>query len=100
VLMQPLYSDTLTSPVSLNNNGLAFSLQVGTDFALWQGDKGYEMYDVPSQVDVSVGHILDNATFLAVNGNAAVWVVNNASNATPSASALPTASMFAFNWPK
>jgi len=58
------------------------------------------MYDVPSQVDVSVGHILDNATFLAVNGNAAVWVVNNASNATPSASALPTASMFAFNWPK
>ena len=98
--MQPLYSDTPIAPISLNNNGLAFSLQVGTDFALWQGDKGYEMYDVLSQVDVSVGRILDNATFLAVNGDAAVWVVNNASNTTPSVSTPPTASVFAFNWPK
>jgi hypothetical protein len=100
VLMQPLDSDGLTPPLSLNYNGLAFSLQVGTDFALWQGDKGYEMYDVPSQTDVNVAHILDDAMFLAVNGDAAVWIVNNVSNTLPSASSLPLASMFAFNWPK
>ncbi len=84
-------------PTVMNNTGLASSLQVGTNFALWQGDKGYEMYDVSLKSDVSVGSIFDGSTFLAVNGSSAVWMVNNASNATPNTNTSIT--LMAFNWP-
>ena len=81
----------------MNNTGLATSLQVGTNFALWQGDKGYEMYDVSLKSDVTVGTIFDGSTFLAVNGSSAVWMQHNTSNATPNTNTSIT--LNAFNWP-
>ena len=97
ILMVPLDDVFDAQPTIMNNTGLASSLQVGTNFALWQGDKGYEMYDVSQKSDVSVGSIFDGATFLAVNGSSAVWMLNNASNATPNAN--PFITLMAFNWP-
>jgi len=101
VLMLPLDSDALTTPVSLNNTGPAYALQVGSDFALWQGDKGYEMFDVPTENDVTTGNVLNDAAFLAVNGDSAVWTSDAAPNVTTSSnSALTTTNLFTFDWPK
>ena len=95
--MVPLNGAFDAQPTVMNTTGLASSLQVGTNFALWQGDKGYEMYDVSQRSDVSVGTIFDGSTFMAVNGSSAVWMLNNASNTT--ASANPSITLMAFNWP-
>ncbi len=101
IFEQPL--DGLTPPVSLNNGGAAYALQVGTDFALWQNDKGYEMYDVPTQNDVTIGNALNDAAFLAVNGDSAVWLATHTTNqtATPQdqGTLLPV-NFFSFDWPK
>lgn len=96
--------DTSSAPVTVNTLGPASALQVGNDFALWQTDKGFEMYDVPTQNDVGIGNTLNNATFLAANGNTAVWVTStgtSSASATPDPTgAFPLASLFVFNWPK
>jgi hypothetical protein len=97
ILMLPLNGDPEIQPTAMNTTGLASSLQVGTNFALWQGDKGFEMYDVSQRSDVSVGTLFDGSTFLAVNGSSAVWMLNNASNATNNAG--PSITFMAFNWP-
>ncbi len=101
IFAQPL--DGLTPPITVNNGGAAYALQVGTDFALWQNGKGYEMYDVPTQSDVTIGNTLNDATILAVNGNSAVWLANRTTNATPDAqgqSTLLPVNFFSFDWPK
>jgi hypothetical protein len=95
ILMLPLNIDS-ASPTAMNSSGWASSLQVGTNFALWQDDKSFEMYDVTTG-PVPIGNILDGATFLAVNGTSAVWIINNAANATSSAG--PAVTLMAFNWP-
>ena len=102
VYMQPVDGDILTPPLALTGVGQAYSLQIGADFALWQSDKGYEMYDVQVQGNVTVGSDLNDAALLAVNGSTAVWVKNAANpNATATATGLPAAvHIFAFNWPK
>ncbi len=97
ILMIPLSGESDMRPTSMNTSGLAFSLQVGTDFALWQDDKGYEMYDVQSQSYVNVRDTLNGAAFVAVNEASAVWVVSNAKNTTNNANSLVT--LMAFNWP-
>jgi len=97
ILMVPLNNAFDAQPTVMNTTGLATSLQVGTNFALWQGDKGYEMYDVSQKSDVSVGTIFDGSTFLAVNGSSAVWMLNNASNTT--ANTKTSITLMAFNWP-
>jgi hypothetical protein len=97
ILMAPLNDAFNAQPTVMNTTGLASSLQVGTNFALWQGDKGYEMYDVSQKSDVSVGTIFDGSTFLAVNGSSAVWMLNNASNTTTNTNSSIT--LMAFNWP-
>ncbi len=97
ILMVPLNEALDAQPTVMNTTGLASSLQVGTNFALWQGDKGYEMYDVSQRSDVSVGTIFDGSTFLAVNGSSAVWMLNNASNTTANTNTSLT--LMAFNWP-
>src|SRR5436305_1273881 len=79
ILMVPLNEALDVQPTVMNTTGLASSLQVGTNFALWQGDKGYEMYDVSQKSDVSVGTIFDSSTVRAVNGSSAVWRLNNTS---------------------
>ena len=95
--MLPLDEAFDAQPTVMNNTGLASSLQVGTNFALWQGDKGYEMYDVSQKSDVTVGTIFDGSTFLAVNGSSAVWMLNNASSTTTTTT--PSITLMAFNWP-
>ena len=97
ILMVPLNGASDTQPTVMNSTGLASSLQVGTNFALWQGDKGYEMYDVSQKSDVSVGTIFDGSTFLAVNGSSAVWMLNNTSDTTANTNSSIT--LMAFNWP-
>ncbi len=95
--MVPLNAALDVQPTVMNTTGLASSLQVGANFALWQGDKGYEMYDVSQRSDVSVGTIFDGSTFLAVNGSSVVWMLNNASNTTANPNTSIT--LMAFNWP-
>ncbi len=97
ILMIPLSGDSDMRPTSMNTSGLASSLQAGTDFALWQDDKGYEMYDVQSQSYVNVRDTLNGAAFVAVNEASAVWIVSNATNTTNNANPLVT--LMAFNWP-
>jgi hypothetical protein len=99
ILMLPLNEALDAQPTVMNSTGLASSLQVGTNFALWQGDKGYEMYDASQRSDVSVGTIFDGSTFLAVNGSSAVWMLNNASSITATANANTSITLMAFNWP-
>jgi hypothetical protein len=96
ILMLPLNGNPNLQPTALNTIDQASSLQAGTDFALWQGDKGFEMYDVTTG-SVSVGNILDNSRLLAVNGTTAVWIVNNASSTTNNVGISIT--LMAFNWP-
>ena len=95
--MLPLNDDPEVQPAALNTTGLASSLQVGTNFALWQGDKGYEMYDISQRSDVNVGTIFDSSNFLAVNGSSAVWMLKNGSSTTNNAGRSIT--LMAFNWP-
>jgi hypothetical protein len=97
ILMIPLSGDSDMRSTSMNTSGLASSLQAGTDFALWQADKGYEMYDVQSQSYVNVRDTLNGAAFVAVNEASAVWIVSNATNTTNNANPLVT--LMAFNWP-
>jgi hypothetical protein len=97
ILMIPLDDPFHAQPTVMNNTGLASSLQVGTNFALWQGDKGYEMYDVSQKSDVTVGSIFDGSTFLAVSESSAVWMLSNTSNATNNTN--PSITLNAFNWP-
>ncbi len=100
VMMQPVDGDILAQPEALNPTEMAYSLQIGADFVLWQSDKGYEMYDAQTQGNVTVGTDLNDAAFLAVNGSTAVWIRDTA-NTTASASSSPLAvRIFAFNWPK
>jgi hypothetical protein len=99
ILMLPLTGNPLERRAALNTTGMASSLQAGADFALWQGDNGYEMYDVSQGSDVTVGNTLDNAAFVAVNGASVVWMVNsNTSNTTGKTG--PSVTLMAFNWPK
>jgi hypothetical protein len=97
ILSLPLNGDPDIQPTALNTTGLASSLQVGTNFALWQGDKGYEMYDASQKSDVIVGTIFDGSTFLAVNGTTAVWMLNKTLITTNNTSTSIT--LMAFNWP-
>jgi hypothetical protein len=97
ILMSLLNDDPSVQPTAMNTTGLASSLQAGAGFALWQGDKGYEMYDVSLGSDVNVGNIFDDSAFLAVNGTTAVWMVNSTSSATSNPS--PSITLIAFNWP-
>ena len=104
ILAQPLDSLTPAPPVSLNSSGLAYALQVGNDFALWQNAKGYDMYNVPTQNDVTIGNTLNDVAFLAVNGDSAVWLANPGNATTPTGAqgqgtVLPV-NFFAFDWPK
>ena len=102
VLMLPIHGNTSTLPMQMNKTGQASSLQAGADFAIWQTDKGYEMYDVRTGY-VTIGEdILNAARFLAVNGNTATWVASSSVDTpTPVTSSTPSSvTLMAFNWPE
>ncbi len=99
VLLLPLNGNPSALPTQLNNLGMASSLQVGTNFVLWQSEDGsYGMYDVPAKTDINVGTVLDRAQFLAVSGSTAVWTVDTAID--PSNITTPATTLSAFNWPR
>nr|HET6904845.1 hypothetical protein [Ktedonobacteraceae bacterium] len=100
ILLLPLDGNPSALPAQLNNLGMASSLQVGTDFVLWQSDDGsYGMYDVPAKTAITVGTVLDGAQFLAINGNTAVWAVGPAVDSSTN-TATPAMTLSAFNWPR
>jgi hypothetical protein len=66
---------------------------------LWQDNDAYKMYDVQTSSDVTVGDVLNNASFIAVNGNTTVWSIG-AGIATPPAGVSPSTTLLAFNWAK
>jgi len=100
VLLLPIIGDPTTLPTQMNKEGQASSLQVGTDFAVWQTDKGYEMYDVRTGY-VTIGQdILNGARFLAVNGNTATWVAGSADTTGTNSTTPSSVTLVAFNWPE
>jgi len=99
VLMLPIHGALTPLPTQMNRSGQASALQVGADFAVWQTDKGYEMYDVRTGY-VTIGQdVLNGARFLAVNGNTATWVASNPDNGTNSTTPS-SVTLMAFNWPE
>jgi hypothetical protein len=99
LLMLPLNGSTFT-PTALNSTGLASALQAGAGFLLWQGEKGYKMYDVQASQFVNVGQTTGNAVFLAVNRNTTVWITSTNTNPNSnSSSTADTVSFSVFNWP-
>ncbi len=99
VLMLPINAEPDALPMQMNKSGQASALQAGTDFAVWQSDKGYEMYDVRTGY-VTIGQdVLNGARFLAVNGNTATWVANSADNGITSTTPS-SVTLNAFNWPE
>jgi hypothetical protein len=102
LLALPL-DDVSAQPLSLTSDELASAPQAGTRFLFWQSDKGYEMYDAvaKSPVTVGVGTVPDDASFLAVNGDSAVWMVasDNQAQKTNVTSTDSSVTFRLFNWP-
>lgn len=101
ILMYPLDDPTVTAPALVSSPDAAASLQAGKDFVLWQTDGGYGMYDAITRIPVTVGEVLNNAQFLAVNGNSTVWMVNTGqSNITNSVGSSQPITLKVFDWPR
>lgn len=101
ILMYPLDDPTVTAPTLASSPNAAASLQAGKDFVLWQTDGGYGMYDAITRTPVTVGEALDNAQFLAVNGDTTVWMVNtNPSDTTNSVGSSQSITLKVFDWPR
>jgi len=97
LFMVPLDDPNNPLPKQVNTTGQAWEPQAGTDFVLWQSDSGYAMYDVNTGA-VTVGHVLDGARFLAVNGSTTVWTIDSPSSTTNRPGL--TATLLVFNWPR
>jgi len=98
LFMVPLDDPNNPLPKQVNTTGQAWEPQAGTDFVLWQSDGGFAMYDVNVGTSVTVGHVLDGARFLAVNGSTTVWTINSPSSTTNRPGL--TATLLVFNWPR
>jgi hypothetical protein len=88
--------DNTQQPTIIDSRGSASALQAGQRFLLWQSDAGYQMYDAVEGIPVSTDGMLDNARFLAVNGNTTVWI--NPQTLTPVPGQQVTLNVF--NWPR
>jgi hypothetical protein len=90
-------------PLPLTSDELASAPQAGTRFLFWQSDKGYEMYDAvaKSPVTVGIGTVPDDAAFLAVNDDTAVWMVasDNQIHKTDATTTASSVTFRLFNWP-
>ncbi len=91
--------DPTAQPTTLSNDSTAAALQGGTRFLLWQSSAGYQMYDAVVKSSVEVKDNTKNATFLAVNGDSAVWVVTANPASTKDTTGVQTATFSMFNWP-
>ncbi len=103
VLMYPLDDASFSIPTLLSPVDQASSLQAGDSFVLWQNTNGYDMYDAATRSDVTVGQTLDNAQFVAVNGESTAWTIDNGSSSNgvnPTNSLNPSMTLNVFNWPR
>ena len=98
VLAFPL-DDPTAQPKTLSNDSTAADLQAGTRFLLWQSSTGYQMYDASANSSVEVKDSTKGATFLAVNGDSAVWTVAADTSSTKNTTGVQTATFSMFNWP-
>ncbi|HLZ58668.1 MAG TPA: hypothetical protein VKR06_17150 [Ktedonosporobacter sp.] len=99
-------ADGSSLPVQLPPNSVKqiSDLQGGPRFLIWQdGTNTFKMYDTIAKLPVKVDPLVPkNATFLAVNGDTAVWTVNKdstASSTNSSDTTNPTVSFSMFSWP-
>lgn len=99
VVMIPLDGTSMGMPTSLGTAGQSSALQAGNNFALWQDNNGYKMYDAQTSSDVTVGDVLNSANFIAVNGDTTVWTIG-AGIATPPTGVSPSTTLLAFSWAK
>ncbi|GCE46925.1 hypothetical protein EI42_00449 [Thermosporothrix hazakensis] len=86
-----------------DNVKTALAPQGGDRFLVWErSDKSFSMYDVTAGNLVTVGNAVpNNAAFLRVNGDTAVWMVNQPNTAENGASQQPNKITFnTFSWPK
>lgn len=94
-LLSYALDSNMRQPAIIDSHGPAAALQAGQRFLLWQSNTGYEMYDAVEGSSVEVGTVLDNAQFLAVNGDTAVWI--NPATLAPTTGQAVTLDVF--NWP-
>lgn len=94
LFMIPLDGLAVDMESMLGTVGQATSLQAGSNYVIWRGSAGYQMYDVQHQSNVIVGNTLNDAKLLMVNENTTLWWSNDGAS-TDSAKL----SMTAFNWP-
>ena len=94
MLLMFLAGDPTVSPSQMDTLGRISGLQAGASFLLWQSDNSYGMLDVTTGTPVTVTNALKGAHFLAVNGDTAVWTVNDATVGLSN-----SATLMAFNWP-
>ena len=94
----------LKLPLDGNSDGLVAAPQGGNRFLLWQSSNNrVNMFDAQAQLPVNIGAtaITQDAKFLAVNGDTAVWFApaqtDNVGN--QSADNGPTITFQMFNWP-
>jgi energy-converting hydrogenase Eha subunit A len=104
VLMYSLDDAPSAAPTSLSPVDQASSLQAGDNFVLWQNTTGYDMYDAATRSSVTVGQTLDNAQFVAVNGDTTAWTIDSGNNTGTSTNTAnspnPSTTLNVFNWPR
>jgi hypothetical protein len=93
-LLSYALDSNMQQPAILDSHPAA-ALQAGERFLLWQTDTGYVMYDAVEGNFVSVGNVLNDALFLAVNGDTTAWV----SPTTVKPATGQTVTLNVFNWP-
>ncbi|GAC1624068.1 MAG: hypothetical protein NVS4B11_19200 [Ktedonobacteraceae bacterium] len=98
MLLAIALDDSAARPTTLSSDSTSAALQAGTRFLIWQSSTGYQMYDAVAKLSIVVKDSTKDATFLAVNADAAVWVVgeNTSTKDTPN---VQTATFKTFNWP-
>ena len=98
VVMYPLADSANVSSIQVVAAASASSIQAGTNFVLWQNSDGsYGMYDAVIKSSITVGDVLNDAQFVAVNGATAVWTINN--TGATRGGAIPSTILQAFSWP-
>jgi hypothetical protein len=84
-------------------DGPISALQAGGRFLIWQNsnNNSFDMYDVTANIPVNINPTIvpKDATFLAVNGDSAVWISNADINTDQNDITNSTVKFGTFNWP-
>lgn len=86
----------------LDTNGPVSELQAGGRFLIWQdSNNSFNMFDVGANIPVTIDPTMvpKDASFLAVNGDTAVWLTNTDTTPDTNDPANSTVLFKTFNWP-